>query len=156
LACALAVGVVAGRATAQTAQALPTSWQGHYVSADASKPPDTSVEVDVFSAYEGQALFVDFMVRRTSAGTVAGAVSPATNVGRKQFTFAFTDSEGRRGTGTFSRRGSVFTLRLDPAGPGGAAERGWPFGTYEVTRKETAGRSDRHPWSLTKPRPPQE
>ena len=134
----------------------PDSWPGYFVSSvDESAPRDVFVEVDIFSAYEGQGMFIDFMIKRRVPERIVGAVSAATNVSRGQFTFAFTDSDGNRGRGTFSRKGTRFAVHLEPAGKSAANARSTDlYGNYELVRQDTTGRSDRHPWSLRKP-PPQ-
>ena len=138
------------------AQTLTESWRGYFVtSVDESAPRDVSVEVDIFSAYEGQGMFIDFMIKRRVPEKILGGVSPATDVSREQFTFSFIDNDGNRGRGTFSRKGTRFAIRLERAGTYQANGPSTDlYGDYELVRQDTTGRSDRHPWSLKKP-PPQ-
>ncbi len=143
----LTTGLLVSKSFAET---LVASWQGYYVGKiDRPEGGSELVEVDVFPAYEGQAMFIDLMVTRNPPGRVLGAVSAATNVNQKQFAFSFTDGWGNRGRGTFSRDREKFVLHLElvKKSSSGATVANL-YGDYELLKKETKGKSDRHPWSL--------
>lgn len=131
---------------------LVSSWQGYYVSrVDRTEGASVLVEVDVFPAYEGQAMFIDFMVTRKQPGQTLGAVSAATNMNQKQFTFSFTDALGNKGRGIFSRRGKKYVLHLEPVQKGSpAAKVSNLYGDHNLEKKSAKARPDRHPWSLQK------
>jgi hypothetical protein len=132
---------------AAAASDVPSAWQGYYVG-EVTRPGGIRerVEVDIFTAYEGQAAYIDFQVSRSQPERVLGAVSAVTNMTSRRFTFSFTDSANNRGRGVFVRDGDGFLLRLEPADrkthPEGL------YGEYKLVKKEPKGRTDRHGWSL--------
>ena len=150
----IALLFAAGLGTASSvAQGRLDSWEGFYTGRAQHSTGDTLVEVDIFQAYEGQALYIDFAVRRPSAEAVLGAVSGARDMTQNQFKFVFTGGNRQRGRGTFTRKGGSAILHLEPTGNPAASTSRDLFGDYELVRKEPKGRTDRHPWSLGRASP---
>jgi hypothetical protein len=155
LAIVLAMSMVGSFLPGSAAESLTSSWQGYYVNTGIQPQGDTrSVEVDVFPAYEGQAMYIDFAVTENSPEATLGAVSPAYGVNKRQFSFSFVDGWGNHGRGTFSRQGNRFVLRLDLVQKRESGAKGTElYGNYDLLKKESMGRPDRHSWSLGKVRP---
>ena len=152
---AVSVGISCARTGA--AQSRLEAWEGHYVSSPGrGGGPGATAEADVFAAYEGQAIYIDFKIEGRD-NVILGAVAGGQGLTAKQFTFSFTDNTGKRGSGTLARSANGVVLRLTRAdnrpasGPADSL-----YGEYFLERKEAKGRTDRHPWSLgrNQPRPP--
>jgi hypothetical protein len=146
-----AFALMAPSSSGSAADPLVSSWQGHYVTKAGQGVGVDEAEVDLFPAYEGQAVYVDFMVAQNPPGRILGAVGPAYAMSRKKFSFSFKDNWGNEGRGTFSRHGEEYVLHLaitreSPSGPAVTDL----YKDYRLYKKERKGRSDRHPWSLGK------
>ena len=137
------------------ADTLISFWQGYYVDkVEQGEGVSELADVDVFPAYEGQAMYIDFMIAWNPPERILGAVSAAYSINKKQFSFSFADGSGNQGQGTFSRHGEKFVLHLEivQKSSSGAMISNL-YGDYDLVKKETKGRSDRHPWSLGRVRP---
>jgi hypothetical protein len=142
----LALGTSVGESFAQT---KPGAWVGYFVGGSG---PVAFIEVDIFPAYEGQAFFIDFMLKQAAGDRTVGAVASVTNATDRQFAFEFTDNEGNAGRGTFSRVGDRYTINLRSIGARSLETRAPDlYGDYVLTRRAAVGRSDRHPWSWKTP-----
>jgi hypothetical protein len=149
-----AVCVVASLATAYAAQSRPESWEGYYAGTTRTAGGSgVTAEVDVFAAYEGQALYIDFKIDGRD-GVILGAVASGQDLTTKQFRFSFTDNTGQRGSGTLSRSGDGVVLRLTRADkmPASAPSDSL-YKEYTLERKEAKGQTNRHPWSMGRNRP---
>lgn len=127
---------------------------GHFLLKESgSKTARDNAEVDVFPAYEGQAVYIDFSVARSGSNERLGLVTPAVQKDSDTVGFAFIDQWGNKGEGTFRVRGSEAELRLRLIKKSESAKRGAAlYGAYHLSRENDNWKSDRHPWSLGRPK----
>jgi hypothetical protein len=149
----LTMGVAVG-VPATVAQTRSNAWQGYYVGkADSTAAANAAIEVDIFPAYEGQALYIDFKVTLEVGGEPFGAVAAATDATTHQFGFTYTELSGRRGTGTVSRQDDKLVVQLHRSKhPVTEAMGDWSR-TFILRRQSDKARTNRHSWSLGRSRP---
>lgn len=141
-------------APASAMDALSSPWEGYYVGkTDQTGRAQKIIEVDVFTAHEGETMYIDFMVAGDPPGHTLGAVGEVFNEKRKQFHFVFKDEHGNKGRGLFSRHGKKYVLHIElPRRSSKGVVAGYSTSDYEVIKQGPKARTDRHPWSVSRVR----